>query len=84
MADISVPEPGLILGEVPMSSSTKNSTHGSQAMRIAFADSSVLDEVLKHGAGLKISFGKSMVWDSTCGLLSLFRCSESLYNEKDY
>jgi hypothetical protein len=38
-------------------------SHGVQAMRISFADSSVLDEVLKHGTDLKISFGKSMVRD---------------------
>ena len=38
--------------------------HGLQAMRISFADSSVLQEVLKHGTDLKISFGKSMVRDT--------------------
>ena len=58
-----VPPSGFVLGAVP-GSATKGALHnGLQAMRISFADLAVLEEVLKHGSDLKISFGKSMVRD---------------------
>jgi hypothetical protein len=65
MTALPVPQSGLVLGPVPASGAgSKAAVHGLQAMRISFADSSVLEEVLKHGTDLKISFGKSMVRDS--------------------
>ncbi|KAF8241648.1 hypothetical protein K440DRAFT_226904 [Wilcoxina mikolae CBS 423.85] len=63
MAGLPVLPTGLILG--PISGSAKGAVHGLQAMRISFADNAVLEEVLKHGTDLKISFGKSMVRDNS-------------------
>ncbi|KAA8894165.1 hypothetical protein FN846DRAFT_441999 [Sphaerosporella brunnea] len=64
MTALTVPQSGLVLGPVPASSAGgKAAIHGLQAMRISFVDSAVLEEVLKHGTDLKISFGKSMRLD---------------------
>lgn len=57
--------------------SKTNPVHGQQAMRITFNDNSILEDVLKHGADLKISFGKSMVrklhrWASCLVCLSVY------------
>jgi len=64
MAGPQVPPSGLVLGAIPASGTGKAAVHGLQAMRIAFADGLVLEEVLRHGSNLKISFGKSMVRDT--------------------
>jgi len=64
MASLQVPSSGLVLGAIPASGTGKAAVHGLQAMRIVFADGLVLEDVLKHGSDLKISFGKSMVRDT--------------------
>lgn len=62
MPGVTIPEDGVALGTAPGTTSVKaNLIHGQQAMRITFNDNSILEDVLKHGADLKISFGKSMV-----------------------
>ena len=60
-----VPPSGFVLGAVAAASTSKGASPGFQAMRISFADLAVLEEVLKHGSDLKITFGKSMVRDSS-------------------
>lgn len=70
MVALSVPSSGLILGAVPDATGTgKSAVHGNQVMRISFADSSVLNEALKHSADLKFVFGKSAV-RSTAAVLA--------------
>jgi hypothetical protein len=73
MAGLPVLSTGFILGPIP--GSAKAAVHGLQAMRISFADNAVLEEVLKHGTDLKISFGKSMVRDNS--KMSSFGCPKS-------
>lgn len=63
MPGVTIPVDGVALGTAPSTTGpkTSNPIHGQQAMRITFNDNSILEDVLKHGADLKISFGKSMV-----------------------
>ncbi|RPB08206.1 hypothetical protein P167DRAFT_555494 [Morchella conica CCBAS932] len=61
MPGVTIPDGGVILGTAPTTVGQKNlNIHSQQAMRVTFADNSILEDVLKHGADLKISFGKSM------------------------
>ncbi|KAI5843947.1 hypothetical protein DFP73DRAFT_594972 [Morchella snyderi] len=61
MPGVTIPDGGVILGTAPTTVGQKNlNIQSQQAMRVTFADNSILTDVLKHGADLKISFGKSM------------------------
>ncbi|KAL7271929.1 hypothetical protein RUND412_005281 [Rhizina undulata] len=82
MSVLSVPQTGLALGTAQSSVGTgKNAIHGFQAMRIAFDDESVLEEIIKHGAGLKISFGKSMKLGFNGQTVDLFSSVETHRHE---
>lgn len=78
MPGVTIPEGGVALGTALNITGPKtNPIHGQQAMRITFNDNSILEDVLKHGADLKISFGKSMVrklhrWASCLVCLSVY------------
>lgn len=62
MPAVPVPESGVVLGPIPaVGGKGKEAIQGLQAMRLTFDDGEVLEEVLKNGADLKITFGKSMV-----------------------
>jgi len=64
MPGLTISDGGVTLGAAPpIVGNGKGATvvHGQQVMRITFGGSNVLEEVLKHEAGLKITFGKSMV-----------------------
>jgi hypothetical protein len=80
MPGVTIPDGGVILGTAPTTVGQKNlNIHSQQAMRVTFADNSILEDVLKHGADLKISFGKSMVrnlhrWASCLVLLLAVLC----------
>ncbi|CAZ80035.1 unnamed protein product [Tuber melanosporum] len=63
MPGFTISDGGVTLGTAPPTvGNGKGATvvHGQQVMRIAFGGSNVLEEVLKHEADLKITFGKSM------------------------
>ena len=67
MAQIPIPESGLVLAGAPSSNNAKGSSAGTkpqQAMRLDLEDG-VLDEILKasrnNGKGVHISFGKTVV-----------------------
>jgi len=64
MPGLTISDGGVTLGAAPpIVGNGKGATvvHGQQVMRITFGGSNVLEEVLKHEADLKITFGKSMV-----------------------
>ncbi|PWW75613.1 hypothetical protein C7212DRAFT_358520 [Tuber magnatum] len=63
MPRLTISDGGVMLGAAPpIVGNGKGATvvHGQQVMRITFGGSNVLEEVLKRGADLKITFGKSM------------------------
>lgn len=63
MPGLTISDGGVTLGAAPpIPGNPKSATvYGQQVMKITFDGSNVLEEVLKHEADLKITFGKSMV-----------------------
>ncbi|RPA97527.1 hypothetical protein L873DRAFT_1828954 [Choiromyces venosus 120613-1] len=89
MPGLAISHGGVTLGAAPpIVGNGKGATlvHGQQVMRIAFSGSDVLEEVLKHEADLKITFGKSMrlsYGDHTMEILSTVESNRhELYRAK--
>lgn len=64
MPGLTISDGGVTLGAAPpIAGNPKGAVavYGQQVMKITFDGSNVLEEVLKHEADLKITFGKSMV-----------------------